>query len=98
MKIKQITRYLNLLLTCLIVVVAGFSAVYAQSEAVMLIGEINDTHQLVTDGEIYDIADTPLGDDLALNYSSMRVKVEGTIRPGEELKVITVKSFEVVDE
>ena len=70
----------------------------AMAKEVTLIGEINDTNQLVADGEIYDIADTPAGDDLVRNYISARVKVIGTLEDGEELKIIRVKSFQVVDE
>lgn len=72
--------------------------VVAQANLVTLIGEINDTNQLVADGEIYDIADTPEGEDLIRNYISVRVKVIGTISDGEELKIIRVTSFQAVDE
>ena len=57
-----------------------------------------DTGQLVTKGDIFDIAPTDLGDNLVQNYISQKVKVEGTVREGEELKIITVRSFQTVDE
>jgi hypothetical protein len=95
MKIKQPFR---VLLLCLVAVILAEGTVYAQSEEVTLVGEINDTHQLVAEGAVYDIDDTPLGDDLALNYISMKVKVKGTVRAGDELQIITVKSFVVVEE
>jgi len=63
-----------------------------------LVGEINDTGQLAADGDIFDIEPTDLGEDLIQNYISLKVKVECTVREGEELKIITVKSFQVVDE
>jgi hypothetical protein len=71
---------------------------YAQSEEVTLVGEINDTNQLIANGELYDIEPTALGEDLAQHYISMKVKVECTVRQGEELRIITVKSFQTVDE
>jgi len=77
---------------------AFFGLTSVQAKEVTLIGEINDTNQLVADGEIYDIADTPLGNDLAQNYISIKVKVIGTVRPGEELPIITVSAFEVAEE
>jgi hypothetical protein len=98
MKNKYIKKCLKLLLTILITLTLYVGAPYAQSEEVTLVGEINDTCQLVAQGEIYDIDDTPLGNDLVQNYISIKVKVNGTTRPGNELKVITVKSFEAVEE
>ena len=87
---------------CLIIFIAFVFSVlslsHAQAEVVTLVGEINDTGQLVAEGDIFDIAPNDLGDDLVQNYISMKVKVEGTVREGEELKVITVKSFQAVDE
>ena len=95
--IKQ--RFLKFLAGYLtIFVVMGTGIVSAQTKAVTLIGEVNDTYQLVADGEIYDIADTPAGHDLARNYISQKVKVTGMVQDGSELKIITVITFEVVDE
>ena len=98
MKNKINNQCLKVFFTCLTIAVIIAGTACAQSEEITLVGEINDTHQLVAEDEIYDIADTALGDDLAQNHLSMRVKVTGTVRHGEDLKIITVKSFEVVDE
>ena len=98
MTIKTIYKYLKVLIVCLTTIFIVTSLAYTQSEKVTLVGEINDTHQLVADDEIYDIADTPVGDILAQDYISMKVKVIGTVEPGDELKVIRVISFETVDE
>jgi len=92
------TQYTKALLTCLALAVIVAGVAYAQSEEITLVGEINDAYQLVADNEVYDIDDTPLGDDLAQNYISVRVKVTGTVQQGEELRIIRVKSFESVDE
>lgn len=92
----QSFKYLGIFLIVLCLVMAVPLGTIANE--ITLIGEINDTNQLVADGEIYDIADTPAGDDLVRNYISARVKVIGTIEEGEELKIIRVKSFQVVDE
>ena len=69
-----------------------------QAAEVTLVGEINDEYRLVADGEVYDIAETPVGDDLARNYISMKVQVTGTVEEGTEPEMITVRTFEVVDE
>ena len=79
-------------------VLSLLSLSYAKNEVIILVGEINDTGQLVADGDIFDIESTDLGEDLIQNYISLKVKVECTVREGEELKIITVKSFQIVDE
>ena len=87
---------------CLIIFIAFMFALlslsHAEQDVVTLVGEINDTGQLVAEGDIFDIEPTDLGNDLVQNYISLKVKVECTIREGEELKIITVKSFQAVDE
>jgi len=92
----QSFRYWEIILVILFLLMTV--PVGTMAKEVTLIGEINDTNQLVADGEIYDIADTPAGDDLVKNYISARVKVIGTITDGEELKIIRVTSFQEVDE
>jgi hypothetical protein len=95
--VKQ--RILIILVGCLLAIaLIGARALSAYAADRILIGEVNDTCQLVANGEIYDIADTPKGRDLARNYISQKVKVTGTIEPGSELKIIVVRTFEVVDE
>ena len=89
-------------LVCLIIIMAFvFSLLnlsHAKSDVITLVGEINDTGQLVAEGDIFDIEPTELGYDLIKNYISLKVKVECTIREGEEMKIITVRSFQVADE
>ena len=98
MKRESINHYIKILLVCLATAVVVAGPVYSKSEKVTLVGEINDTQQLVAEGEIYDIEQTALGEDLIQNYISIKVKVECTVRQGEELKIITVISFHTVEE
>lgn len=65
---------------------------------VTLIGEVNDNYQLVADGQIYEIADTPKGNEMAENFISVKVKVTGTVEEGSEMKTLTVENFEVMAE
>ena len=82
----------------IVAVLTGTGLVHAQDDQVTLTGEINDTFQLVANGKLYDIAETPEGDDLVRNYISTKVKVTGWIEKGPEIDVIRVRGFEVVDE
>jgi len=70
----------------------------ALANKVTLVGEVNDNQEIVTEGQIYRVGDSAVGDELALNYISQRVKVVGRIAEDEEGKIIIVESFEVVEE
>jgi hypothetical protein len=73
-------------------------AVPALAGDVTLIGEVNENYQLVSNGQIYEIADTPKGNEMAENFISSKVKVTGTVEEKNEMKTITVINFEVVAE
>lgn len=63
-----------------------------------LIGEVNDNYQLESDGQVYEIADTPKGNEMAENFISTKVKVTGTVEEKDNVKTITVVNFEVMPE
>ena len=65
---------------------------------ITIVGEVNDTQQIVADGQVYEVANTPKGDDLVINYIAVRVKVTGIVEEKEDMKIITVKTFEAVPE
>jgi len=70
----------------------------ALADKVTLVGEVNDNQEIVTEGQIYRVGDSAVGDELVLNYISQRVKVVGRVIEDEEGKIIIVDSFEVVEE
>jgi hypothetical protein len=65
---------------------------------ITIVGEVNDTFQIVANNTIYDVAETPMGDDLVKNYIAEKVQVTGTVQEKDEMKIITVKSFKIVSE
>ena len=67
-------------------------------DVVTIVGEVNDANQIISDGEIYEVDDTPQGDDLVKNYISQKVKVIGKLRIEGDMRIIAVKTFEVVEE
>lgn len=75
-----------------------FMAVPALAGELTLIGEVNDNYQLVANGQIYEIADTPKGNELAENYISAKVKVTGSVEESNDMKTLTVAAFEVLPE
>ena len=65
---------------------------------ITIVGEVNDTFQIVANNTIYDVAETPIGDDLVKNYIAEKVQVTGTVEEKDDMKIITVKSFKIVPE
>ena len=70
----------------------------ALAKRVTLVGEVNDNYQIVADNVIYEVDNNATGDDLVINYIAQKVKVVGQLRESEESKIISVESFEVVEE
>ena len=54
-------------LVCVIVFNINLSPPLA-TDIVTIIGEVNATNQIDVDGKIYEVDDTPAGDDLVKNY------------------------------
>ncbi|MGD8290149.1 MAG: hypothetical protein PVF37_00495 [Desulfobacterales bacterium] len=84
-----------------LVIISIFSWIFcipALADKVTLVGEVNDNQEIVTDGQIYTVGDSKVGDDLVENYISQKVRVVGRVEEGEEGEIIIVESFEVVEE
>ena len=65
-------------------------------DVVTIVGEVNNTNQIISDGEIYEVDDTPQGDDLVKNYIGKKVNVTGKLRIEGDMRIIDVTAFEVV--
>lgn len=89
-------RYLPVIFVLLTAICWLTSSVAA--ERITIVGEVNDNFQIVADNVIYEVDDNPVGDELVLKYIAQKVKVVGQVRESGELKIITVESFEVVEE
>ncbi|RJQ71724.1 MAG: hypothetical protein C4519_19335 [Desulfobacteraceae bacterium] len=63
-----------------------------------IVGEVNDNYQIVAAGQIYEIADTAEGNDLAENHVNAKVKVSGTVEERDDMKIITVKTYQILSE
>ena len=89
-------KILSLLLAAIVLLLPV--PLLSQSEKVAIVGEVNDTHQLVADSGIYEVADNEAGDRLVYDYIGQKVKVVGMLRVEGDVKVIIVISFQTVDE
>ena len=63
-----------------------------------IVGEVNYSYQIRADGQIYEVANTAMGDQLVMNHIAKKVEVTGTVEDNNEVKKITVKSFKIVPE
>ena len=67
-------------------------------DMITIVGEVNVANQIVSDGEIYEVDDTPQGDDLVKNYIGQKVKVTGKLRIEGDMRIIDVTKFEIIKE
>lgn len=65
-------------------------------DVVTIVGEVNHTNQIAVDDEIYEVDDTPQGDDLVKNYIGQKVKITAKLRIEGDMRIIDVIKFEVV--
>ena len=79
--------------------VAAFNlnvALLCASDMVTVTGEVNETNQLVVEGEIYEVEGTPQGDELVKNYIHQKVEVVGKLRIEGDMRIIAVESFKAI--
>ncbi len=67
-------------------------------DVVTIVGEVNDANQIISDGEIYEVDDTPQGDDLVKNHISKKVKVTAKMRIEGDMRILDVTAFKVIEE
>ena len=85
------------LITCVLVVAVPMAA--QASEPVTLQGEVNDSYQIVdSNGQAYEVAETEKGTDLVENHIGEKAKVVGTVQQDQDIKIITVTTYEILAE
>ena len=68
------------------------------SDTITIVGEVNDANQIVADGIIYEVDDTPQGNELVTNYISRKVEVTGNLRIEGDMRILAVKLFKLIKE
>jgi hypothetical protein len=64
---------------------------------ITVVGKVNDSNQIVADGVVFEVDDTPEGDNLVTNYIGKTVKVTGKLNIEGDMRIIAVKSFKVIE-
>jgi hypothetical protein len=51
----------------------------------IIVGEVNYCYQIIADGQIYEVANTAMGDQLVMNHIAEKLAVTGTVeKKGDE--------------
>jgi hypothetical protein len=67
------------------------------AEEVTIVCEVNDSYQLVgEDGQIYEVAVNEIGNEVVSRLISQIVKVTGTVKEEDGVKIITILSYELL--
>lgn len=81
------------------VVLLALLPIAAAAGSTTIEGEVNDSYQVVaSDGQVYEVTDTTEGNDLVENHIGEKVKVTGTVEQDGDVKVITITTFQVIEE
>ena len=91
------SKIIFLSLLCCSVTFWGFLCHVFASE-MTIFGEVNYSYQIIAAGQIYEVANTAIGDDLVINFIAKKVEVTGTVEEKGEKRIITVITFKVVPE
>ena len=87
--------FLGILIICLTVFLSGIAVAGSQAS---ISGVINEDGQLVDDnGMVYDIADNEEGEEI-MEMVGSKVTVKGTVMEAEGTKIITVSSFNIIED
>ena len=81
-----------------ILMIAFLSGPVISADSVTIVGTINEDGQIVAgDDKVYEVGDNEKGDEL-VKLVGKKVKVTGTVEEDDGKKVITVTSYEVIEE
>lgn len=68
-----------------------------EQQKVTVIGEVNDESQIVgRDGTVYEIAITEVGNEV-MSYIGAVVEVQGTLRVENDVNIIYITSFKIIE-
>jgi hypothetical protein len=88
---------LTALLVAIVVLAVPLTGMAAETTTIE--GEVNDNYQIVaSDGQIYEVAENSEGNTLVLDHIAERVRVTGTIAQEGDDKIITVASFQILED
>jgi Neuraminidase (sialidase) len=92
-------RKINVVAGLIVMAILLLLPLAAAAGSTTIEGEVNDSYQIVaSDGQVYEVTDTTEGNDLVENHMGEKVKVTGTVEQDGDTKVITITTFQVIEE
>lgn len=86
------------LLLCVLFILLVSAVPALAGQQVTILGTVNASYQIVTeDQQVYDVAESEKGDEV-VELIDQKVKVTGTVEEKDDVKVITVTSYEIIEE
>jgi hypothetical protein len=83
----------------LVILLAAVTGLSTAASKMTVVATVADGHQLVDEeGFVYEVENTPQGNELVLDHIGRKVKVTGTVKDEIDYKVIIVDSFQLIDE
>lgn len=79
-----------------VLIIGAFSV--SAFDVVTIVGKVNGAGQIIVDGEIYEVDDTPEGNELVKHYVGRKMKVTGKLRIEGDMRILDITKFEVAKE
>lgn len=81
---------------CAMITIVLLSGTTISSNIKTITGRVNDNYQIIgDDGNIYEVEGNAKGDEV-VDLVGKRVRATGTVEGSEDMKIITISSYEVV--
>lgn len=81
---------------CAMITIVLLSGTTISSNIKTITGRVNDNYQIIgDDGNIYEVEGNAKGDEV-VDLVGKRVRATGTVEDSEDMKIITIRSYEVV--
>jgi hypothetical protein len=90
------TVFLVALVFFMVQILGSFSA--PAFDVITIVGVVNGSNQIISEGEIFEVDYTPQGEDLKKNCIGKKVKVTGKLRIEGDMRILEVTKFEMVRE
>ena len=91
-KIRVIAIAITILGISLILSAHGFAT------EITVVGHVNEMYQIVAeDGQIYEVEENEVGNELVENNVGKKVRISGEVKEVDDIKMIRVSFYEVLE-
>jgi len=81
------------------IIVVFITGIAISEKTVTIVGTVNEDYQIVVDdGDVYEVAYTEKGNEMVDKCVGKQVKATGVVEELEDMKTISITSYEVIGE